>query len=436
MWFLSNLNPSGRRRTRIDHDRIRIPSQDDELEEHEEDVVEDYFQDHPDHRHNDHWLSAVVDSENVSHRSAHTGTNHTTTSMSTSQMTQQLSESPHYDIELANHQSLQSQSQLEPQSEQMMTQDSTTSNSSSSTTMEYHPTHHQRNSTTTCNIFTLLLLFQFWIVWSETQTMLSAIVLSVLSLVVIAIHYQITTRDHDDPRSVAQEQEQVVLSLLTSSSSPSSTGTHDHSHTHAAATTTATTTESTDSTTNTQRRSSRRGVMTSSWDELFHHITHGHSNHNNGSHDHGNMHHIDLSMLSYQAQLAYAIMESQRYILETGGYGRPDGPEDKQGVRSETIEKWKTFRFNPLIGGDVTVRENVSTSTNTSSNTSSFLGMKSLDKESPTCCICLSEYEKNEELKEITPCGHWYHSMCILEWVKHHTTCPLCQVELEDSPNS
>ena len=47
------------------------------------------------------------------------------------------------------------------------------------------------------------------------------------------------------------------------------------------------------------------------------------------------------------------------------------------------------------------------------------------------CPICLDEYKKGDELTKI-PCNHWFHSKCILEWLKQDDICPICNFELND----
>lgn len=131
-----------------------------------------------------------------------------------------------------------------------------------------------------------------------------------------------------------------------------------------------------------------------------------------------NRDHIDLEMLGFQAQLAIAIMESQRHILETGGYGRPDGGEDPnqmRGVSDDTKAKWKAFEYNPK---DPKVKE--------------CADLKPHKNDEPSCCICLCEYEEGEMLNQLA-CGHVYHRECIHSWCENHTRCPLCNLDLEDS---
>ena len=53
----------------------------------------------------------------------------------------------------------------------------------------------------------------------------------------------------------------------------------------------------------------------------------------------------EYARMSFQAQLALAIMESQRHMME-GGYGRPDGEENTPGVSEEAKGRWKQFQWN------------------------------------------------------------------------------------------
>ena len=50
-------------------------------------------------------------------------------------------------------------------------------------------------------------------------------------------------------------------------------------------------------------------------------------------------------------------------------------------------------------------------------------------KSDENCVVCLEEFMIGEELKEL-PCNHMYHKDCILTWLGHRNTCPLCKGEL------
>lgn len=44
--------------------------------------------------------------------------------------------------------------------------------------------------------------------------------------------------------------------------------------------------------------------------------------------------------------------------------------------------------------------------------------------------MCLADYQANEKLQQIPPCGHTFHLDCIDLWLTSHTTCPLCRLSL------
>ncbi|KAJ0786553.1 putative transcription factor C2H2 family [Helianthus annuus] len=43
------------------------------------------------------------------------------------------------------------------------------------------------------------------------------------------------------------------------------------------------------------------------------------------------------------------------------------------------------------------------------------------------CCVCLGEFEMNEQLHQIPSCQHMFHAECIRNWLHSNTTCPLCR---------
>ncbi|CAN0878302.1 E3 ubiquitin-protein ligase At4g11680 [Linum grandiflorum] len=49
--------------------------------------------------------------------------------------------------------------------------------------------------------------------------------------------------------------------------------------------------------------------------------------------------------------------------------------------------------------------------------------------EDAVCCICLNEYEDDEELREL-PCAHVFHVECVDKWLKINASCPLCKSEI------
>jgi len=49
--------------------------------------------------------------------------------------------------------------------------------------------------------------------------------------------------------------------------------------------------------------------------------------------------------------------------------------------------------------------------------------------DSRVCIICLDVYVPGERIR-LLPCVHRFHVDCIDQWLKKHTTCPLCKLDL------
>ncbi|KAI5077998.1 hypothetical protein GOP47_0007822 [Adiantum capillus-veneris] len=49
------------------------------------------------------------------------------------------------------------------------------------------------------------------------------------------------------------------------------------------------------------------------------------------------------------------------------------------------------------------------------------------------CVVCLADFEREEELKQLPKCKHVFHLECIGVWLESHTTCPLCRRSLVNS---
>lgn len=52
--------------------------------------------------------------------------------------------------------------------------------------------------------------------------------------------------------------------------------------------------------------------------------------------------------------------------------------------------------------------------------------------EDSSCCICLNEYELQQELR-VLPCAHHFHKDCVDEWLMVNSTCPTCRTSIFDA---
>lgn len=44
------------------------------------------------------------------------------------------------------------------------------------------------------------------------------------------------------------------------------------------------------------------------------------------------------------------------------------------------------------------------------------------------CCVCLGDFEMEEQLHQIPSCNHIFHIDCIHHWLIANATCPLCRI--------
>lgn len=136
----------------------------------------------------------------------------------------------------------------------------------------------------------------------------------------------------------------------------------------------------------------------------------------------------DLRMMSFQAQLALAIMESQRQMMQ-GGHGHPDGENQRDpGVSEEARQRWERYKH---MGSGLTPDD----ANGSYGSVAQEDVEKGIEAELPQCSICLCEYEDGENIVRL-PCNHVYHEDCVMSWTSSHVRCPLCNFDLESATAS
>ena len=162
----------------------------------------------------------------------------------------------------------------------------------------------------------------------------------------------------------------------------------------------------------------------------------------------------DLRLMSFQAQLALAILESQRQMMENGGYGAEDngGGEAADGLDDEAKARWQRFSYHttrktnsisqPSLGGGehgaswkrkkrfgLPLKRGGYGSVPVAEGPDGPNAAKDNHDSDPACSICLCEYDDGEDMAKVS-CGHTYHFHCIDAWAEAHHRCPLCNYDM------
>ncbi|KAK9143481.1 hypothetical protein Syun_012881 [Stephania yunnanensis] len=110
--------------------------------------------------------------------------------------------------------------------------------------------------------------------------------------------------------------------------------------------------------------------------------------------------------------------------------------EQQEGASKEDIDLLPKYRFRRIGDHEKVNGETqggfggIMTECNTDTPTEHVLS-----EEDAECCICLSAYDDDVELREL-PCGHHFHCTCIDKWLYINATCPLCKYNILKSGNN
>jgi len=132
-----------------------------------------------------------------------------------------------------------------------------------------------------------------------------------------------------------------------------------------------------------------------------------------------------LRRMSFQSQLALAIIQSQIQLMETGGHGHPDGGTARgDGLTEDDKQRWDRFSFTSTA--DLVDRGLFN---DTAKDVSIGTGKDQTHDAAPECTICLCEYEPGDTMVAL-PCKHVFHDDCLTAWTAQNTRCPLCNTDL------
>lgn len=116
-----------------------------------------------------------------------------------------------------------------------------------------------------------------------------------------------------------------------------------------------------------------------------------------------------------------ALKEFCHSILESVGLYRDSDPRDP------------SWHFNPQIESDFNIRRIAGSSAPAIRASLPPVLFETLPDASDDtqCAVCLSEFRRGQEIRQLPYCCHIFHKDCIDNWLDHdQTTCPLCRSSL------
>ncbi|KAI4355498.1 hypothetical protein L6164_004264 [Bauhinia variegata] len=47
------------------------------------------------------------------------------------------------------------------------------------------------------------------------------------------------------------------------------------------------------------------------------------------------------------------------------------------------------------------------------------------------CSICLTAFEEDDCVRQLSSCKHMFHKVCIDQWLSFHSGCPICRTKID-----
>ena len=63
---------------------------------------------------------------------------------------------------------------------------------------------------------------------------------------------------------------------------------------------------------------------------------------------------------------------------------------------------------------------------------SKLQNIERLDDDKKKCIICLEDFKTNDKVIYL-PCIHFFHEICIKNWIKRKQSCPICKHEINNN---
>ena len=107
-------------------------------------------------------------------------------------------------------------------------------------------------------------------------------------------------------------------------------------------------------------------------------------------------------------RLIYPIAQMQNQIMQQPLYGRSQEFENRGVNTNDILNKFAITELKSI---------------------------NNLSQDCKNCTICLEDFKNNDKVIYL-PCIHFFHEMCIKNWIKEHQLCPICKLAINNNNNS